>query len=891
MDISLNSTSDEILKIAGGRIKALIVDETGKEVAGAKIGLSGRSREHLEWFPSVDVKLDGGTFMGIPSFKLYRIDTKTGLMDLTFLSLYKDMGFMVPRQDVIKLSVNGEFQGLYILMETPGPAMFTTQKLAEANIIGIDTEKMFFDYPYGATLDERYFYRPKNARSKKRGRRFFLSDDLTRMIDKDRFARFIAFASIYCSTHGLGVDDLRFYENPLTGLFYPLPRDMSPGVGIWPGLRIKSYLTHLGWLQEPPLYTVWPVKKPLEDNYRFDRSGNLFDRADEELFTISVADIHFSVSNFIADASNLELTNRYLSHFSRNKAMFAKAVARIKNTLVRVLAQEPSNQTLYMYIKWLNQWGLPFLGDSVKANLSGSGPYLTDKGSTFFWNLRTSTTLQPELMPSLLAPMRYELDEGGWRDQIALNFTGEKKIFDILEEAGVELPKKSFKRTGARKGAISLTPGTYKSAKTIHTPDTPPAMNVATYLGTHRLSNDTALLVLLVRNAAEDVTDYKVVMRDGLTSYAPTVNTTFRLGTARDGSAPSSTPQQIYLKHLTNGERLRLLAFKLPLGREAAFYSVAMPENSWFTFPPYMYLPTRSAAAVKAQPVEELPDPIKKSSGGYLIPEDTRIEITGDIIIPKGESLRIGAGAVITMRPGSSITVNGDLFIRGTGKRRVLFRSPDGEPWGGIYAGGSESSDIKVELVNVDFADYGEFPITKIGDKYLNGSITLYRANARIDGLRITGARGEDAINLINSTASIRDTVITGPFSDAIDLDFSTASIDGLRVDGALGDGLDLSVSLVDVRGSSFSGVGDKGISVGEMSTAYVKNSSFTRNSMGIANKDQSHLDLSGSSFEGNKIALGEFIKKPYFARPTSVMLNNSYSENSEDYSWMGFRP
>ena len=887
-DLSLNSTDDNILKMAGGRVKARILDETGEKIAEAKIGLSGRSREHLDWFPSVDLKLDGGTFMGIPSFKLYRIDTKNGLLDLTFLSLYKDMGFMVPRQDVIKLFVNGEYKGLYILMETPGPAMFATQKLPEANILGIDTGKMFFDYPYGATLDERYFYRLKGPQSKKRGRRFFLSDDFTRMIDRDRFARFIAFASIYYAAHGLGVDDLRFYENPVTGLFYPLPRDMSPGVGIWSGFIVKSYLSHMAWLHGPPLYTIWPLTKPLRHDYTFDRSENLFEDADKAPFIMNVADIHFSVSNFVTDTRNLELTNRYLSHFSENEAMIEKAAARVKNTLSRVLLQEPSNRLLYEYLKWINKRGLPFLGDPLKANLLESGPYLTDGESLFFWNLRTSTSLKKDLMPSLLAPMRHKLDDQGWQNQIALNFLSERKIFKLLNEAGLELEKRSFKRVSGlvRKGAINLAPGAYKTGTAVHIPDdVPPAMNVATYLGTHRLSNDTALLVLLVRNATEDALDYRVVMRDGLTSYTPMVNTTFRLGTG----SKTSTPLQIALKHLLRGEELRLLAFRLPLGKQAKFYSVSMPEKSWFLFPPYMYLPARAATVTK-KPASPLPDGIVKVSGGYLIPENGRVEITGDLILPKGDSLRIGAGASITMHPGSSITVNGDLIVKGTRKRRVSFKSPDGRPWGGIYAGGSPSGNIEVVLENVDFADYGEFPKTRVGEKYLNGGITLYRANARIDGLRITGALGEDAINLISSTAFIRDTSVTGPFSDAIDLDFSTASIEGLRVEGARGDGLDLSVSLVEVRGSSFRDSGDKGISIGEMSTVYVKNSSFTGNAIAVANKDQSHLELSGTTFEGNGIALAEFIKKPYFAKPTSAAKDNTYDKNGEDYSWLGLR-
>jgi hypothetical protein len=876
--------------MAGGRVRAKIVDEGGQRVADARIGLSGRTKGHLEWFPSLDLKLGGGSFMGIESFKLYRLDTKSGLMDLIFLSLYKDMGFMVPRQEVIKLFVNEDYIGLYILMETPGPAMFTTQRRAEANIIGIDTDKMFFDYPYGATLDAKYFYRLKGPGSKKRGRRFFLSSDFTSMIDQDSFAKFLAFASIYYATHGLGVDDLRFYENPVTKAFEPLPRDLNPNVWL-SNVIVRSYLTHLAWLQGPPLYTIWPIKKPLKHDYSFDRSKDLFENAYQSQLATGTTDIHFSVSGFVADARNLELTNRYLRHFSENTAMTRKIATRATNTLIAILRQEPSNNLLSEQLQNLNKIGVPFFGEFLKTNRVETAPSLADSESTFFWNLRNSTSLDPELMPSLVSPVRHELDSTGWQNQLALAFLSEKKIFNILEEAGVKLPKRSFKSLpGVKNGAISLTPYAYAGTrnKAAHKPIDQVEMNVVGYLGTHLLPDDTALLLLLVRNATEDVRDYKVVMRDGLTSYLPVVNTPFRLHEGK-GREPVTVRDLLY-NHFSWGETLRLLAFKLPLGKKAEFYSVSMPEGSWFFFPPYMYLPARGSAAIKEPLATPLPDGIERVSDGYLIPDNARVEITGDLILPKGAALEVGSGAVITMRPASSITVNGDLIIKGTKKRRVKFKSADGRAWGGIYAGGSSSGNIKVELLNVDFADYGEFPKTRVGNKYLNGSITLYRANVRIDGMRITGAKGEDAINLINSTAFIRDTVITAPFSDAMDLDFSTASIEGLRVEGALGDGLDLSVSLVEISGSNFSNSGDKGISIGEMSTVYVKNSSFTGNAIAIANKDQSHLELSGTSFEGNGVALAEFIKKPYFARPTSATEKNRYSNNDEDYSWLGLR-
>lgn len=891
--VSSASTGGNIVKMAGGRVKADIVDGAGRTVAGARVGLSGRSREHLAWFPSVDLKLEGGTVGGIPEFKLYRLETKSGLLDFIFLSIFKDMGFLVPRQDVVRLYVNGKYLGLYILMETPSAAMFTSQNLPESNIIGVHTDKMFFDYPYGATLDEKYFYRVKGPGSVKRGRRYFLSEDFTSAIDADSFARFLAFASIYYSGHGLGVDDLRFYENPATGRFSPLPRDLNPGV--WSGLddMYKSYGSHLAWLKSPPLYTVWPLSGLHGHDYSFDRSGDLFAGAYETPLTTGVTDIHFAISGFVSESENLELANRYLRHFSANEAMSRKVASRVRNTLARVLDSEPGNHLLRDQLAKAEAGGVPFFGDFIGDNVGASPVYVSDGDRVYRWNLRSAAALDEDLSPSLLGPVRYGTDPGGWRVQLARAFWCEKRIFEILESSGLRLGGKTFgPADGGAGGAIGTDgAGVWEAdspapAGASAAPDAP--RDVATYLGTHRVGPDRAVVLFLVRNATEGARGFKVAMRDGVTVHEPVVNATFRLpGGAEGKAAGAAAASRIALGHFPPGETLRLLAFDFTLGREAAFYSVEVPEGGRSFFPPYMYLPARSAGA-EGGPARVLPTGVIKTPGGYHIPGGSRVEVTGDLQFDEGARLSVGPGAVIVMGPGGSIKVAGDLVVEGTAGERVRFEGGPGGKWNGLYVEGTPANRARVVLRNVDFSGFGEFPKTRVGESYLNGGITFYNAGVVMDGVGVADAGGEDGLNLISSTALIKDVAITGARSDAIDLDFTSASIDGLRIEGSGGDGLDVSNSLVVVKGSTFTGSADKGVSVGEMSTIFIGDSTFKGNDMAIANKDQSRLVVSGSVFDGNRIALAEFIKKPYFARPVSTAEGNSYRGNEQDYAWLG---
>jgi hypothetical protein len=154
--------------------------------------------------------------------------------------------------------------------------------------------------------------------------------------------------------------------------------------------------------------------------------------------------------------------------------------------------------------------------------------------------------------------------------------------------------------------------------------------------------------------------------------------------------------------------------------------------------------------------------------------------------------------------------------------------------------------------------------------------------------VRISNAKSEDAINLISSTANISNLEITDSYSDGIDLDFTDAVIHRLRTMRSGGDGMDISGSIVKCVMSKFEDSKDKGVSVGEMSNVIIRDSIFNANNFGIANKDQSVLQVSNSSFENNKIAIAEYIKKPCFGRPKCVAEDNSYRNNRKKYQWLG---
>ncbi len=72
--------------------------------------------------------------------------------------------------------------------------------------------------------------------------------------------------------------------------------------------------------------------------------------------------------------------------------------------------------------------------------------------------------------------------------------------------------------------------------------------------------------------------------------------------------------------------------------------------------------------------------------------QDARIQITGDLTIPAGVTLTIGAGSVIVISPDVEITLDGHMIVNGTNQQPAVFTAQDrAAPWGGFICESSTS--------------------------------------------------------------------------------------------------------------------------------------------------------------------------------------------------------
>jgi hypothetical protein len=152
------------------------------------------------------------------------------------------------------------------------------------------------------------------------------------------------------------------------------------------------------------------------------------------------------------------------------------------------------------------------------------------------------------------------------------------------------------------------------------------------------------------------------------------------------------------------------------------------------------------------------------------------------------------------------------------------------------------------------------------GGWILLGGINFFQSAFLLDHAVLGNNQTEDAINIIHSKFSIRDSEFENTLADAIDSDFSEGEITGCYFHDIGGDAVDVSGTTATVSDTRMERITDKGVSVGEASTATIRNVSMDMVGIGIASKDLSkayvyHTSIANARFS----ALAAYIKKAVY--------------------------
>jgi len=210
-------------------------------------------------------------------------------------------------------------------------------------------------------------------------------------------------------------------------------------------------------------------------------------------------------------------------------------------------------------------------------------------------------------------------------------------------------------------------------------------------------------------------------------------------------------------------------------------------------------------------------------SGSWVI--EAPACIPGDLIIAPGTQLKF--------KDEAYLIVKGTLTAAGTAETPIRL-APASRSWRGLFV--TEAQGVS-ELSHVDIVNTSAL---ESGMLRLTAGVSFHRADLRMSNCRFSGSGAEDGLNVIHSELLMDRVSFTDMASDAVDLDFCTATIRDCSLETVGGDALDFSGSTVRISDTVVRGARDKGISVGEASTAEVVNCTIADVGCGIAAKDGS---------------------------------------------------
>ena len=270
-------------------------------------------------------------------------------------------------------------------------------------------------------------------------------------------------------------------------------------------------------------------------------------------------------------------------------------------------------------------------------------------------------------------------------------------------------------------------------------------------------------------------------------------------------------------------------------------------------------------------------------------------------------TLTIEPGVEIWFPEEARLIIEGNMNVNGTEDLPVTFKensSYEAESWGNVTFQNSTGLNY-LDFLEVRNATEGTHPVH---DK---AAISVWFSTVIMDGCNLTENFGNpiyaeysdiillrstihsditgDLINVKYGDALIDDCVFQGndqPDTDAIDYD---EVIDGVirrtSISGFLGsnsDGIDLGEQSENVliELCFIDDCTDKGISIGQSSTAIVENTTIVNCSQGLGIKDLGEAEIDHSTFYSNVTAIAAFEKNPGFGGGI-VSVTNSIISNS----------
>ena len=247
------------------------------------------------------------------------------------------------------------------------------------------------------------------------------------------------------------------------------------------------------------------------------------------------------------------------------------------------------------------------------------------------------------------------------------------------------------------------------------------------------------------------------------------------------------------------------------------------------------------------------------SRGTYRLPEH--------LVLPRGYNLGIESGTDLQLGAGVVLLVRGGLTISGSADQPVTIRPIEpGQPFGSVAVVGDGTQRTEVTYLELS----GGSDAWLDGAQFAGALSIHYQDRVSVSHTTIRDNQGADGLSIKYAAGAVSDSRFTGNRDDQVDLEYFDGIVRDSRFESAPsgdpnGDGLDLRGSRVVVVNNELTGAADKAASVGEESEVLFVSNRFGHSAIGVAVKDLSTAYLYDNRFEENRRDVRATMKKPFF--------------------------
>ena len=258
---------------------------------------------------------------------------------------------------------------------------------------------------------------------------------------------------------------------------------------------------------------------------------------------------------------------------------------------------------------------------------------------------------------------------------------------------------------------------------------------------------------------------------------------------------------------------------------------------------------------------------VRQTALGELLLSRGTYRLSEHLVLPQGHDLHIESGTDLQLGAGVVLLVRGGLTISGSADQPVTIRPIEpGQPFGAVAVVGDG-----IQRTEVTYLELSGGSDAWLDGAHFAGALSIhYQDWVSVSHTKIRDNEGADGLSIKYAAGAVTDSRFTGNRDDQVDLEYFDGLVRGNRFEGARtgdpnGDGLDLHGSRVVVVNNELTGAADKAASVGEQSEALFVSNRIGHSAIGVAIKDLSTVYVYDNRFEENRRDVRATMKKPFF--------------------------